>query len=253
MNIQILSILVLVGMFVIATILPINMGVLAFAAAFLVGSLIMGLTPSAIFDGFPGDLFVTLVGITYLFAIAQNNGTIDWLVERAVKLVRGHMAWIPWVMFLVAALLTGFGALGPAAVAILAPVALRFAAQYSISPVMMGLLVIHGAQGGGFSPISVYGGITNQIVEKAGLPYGPTTLFLASLFFNLAIAVVVFFLYGGWKSVRFSTTVLGADPDTHVPGGVRDPSLGTAARRPRRPAIAARFLRPALQLPSRWG
>ena len=221
MNIQILSILVLVGMFVIATILPINMGVLAFAAAFLVGSLIMGLTPSAIFDGFPGDLFVTLVGITYLFAIAQNNGTIDWLVERAVKLVRGHMAWIPWVMFLVAALLTGFGALGPAAVAILAPVALRFAAQYSISPVMMGLLVIHGAQGGGFSPISVYGGITNQIVEKAGLPYGPTTLFLASLFFNLAIAVVVFFIYGGWKSVRVSATVPGNDPDTHVPGASR--------------------------------
>ena len=124
MNIQILSILVLVGMFVIATILPINMGVLAFAAAFLVGSLIMGLTPSAIFDGFPGDLFVTLVG-DYLFVRHRaENGTIDWLVERAVKLVRGHMAWIPWVMFLVAALLTGFGALGPAAVAILAPVAL---------------------------------------------------------------------------------------------------------------------------------
>ena len=34
----------------------------------------------------------------------------------------------------------------------------------------MGLLVIHGAQAGGFSPISIYGGITNGIVAKAGLP-----------------------------------------------------------------------------------
>ncbi|CAH2409614.1 SLC13 family permease [Mesorhizobium escarrei] len=221
MNIEVLSILVLVGMFVVATILPINMGVLAFAAAFIVGSLVMGLTPGPIFEGFPGDLFVTLVGITYLFAIAQNNGTIDWLVERAVKLVRGHMAWIPWVMFLVAAILTGFGALGPAAVAILAPVALRFAVQYHISPVMMGLMVIHGAQGGGFSPISVYGGITNQIVDKAGLPYGPTSLFLASLFFNLAIAVVVFFVYGGWTSLRDHAAASGPDPDTHVAGASR--------------------------------
>ena len=33
----------------------------------------------------------------------------------------------------------------------------------------MGLMVIHGAQAGGFSPISIYGGITNRIVEKAEL------------------------------------------------------------------------------------
>ena len=218
MNIEILSILVLIGMFVIATILPINMGALAFAAAFIVGSLIMGMAPNDIFAGFPSDLFLTLVGITYLFAIAQNNGTIDWLVERAVRMVRGHMALIPWVMFFVAAIITGFGALGPAAVAILAPVALRFATQYRISPVMMGLMVIHGAQGGGFSPISVYGGITNQIVEKAGLPYGPTSLFLSSLFFNFAIAIVVFFVFGGWKSLRDHAAVSGPDPDTHIAG-----------------------------------
>ncbi|WP_371823862.1 hypothetical protein [Phyllobacterium sp. 628] len=67
MNIEILSILVLIAMFVIATILPINMGALAFAAAFIVGSLIMGMTPNDIFAGFPSDLFLTLVGITYLF------------------------------------------------------------------------------------------------------------------------------------------------------------------------------------------
>ncbi len=221
MNIQIFSILVLIAMFVVATILPINMGALAFAAAFVVGSLIMGMSSNDIFAGFPSDLFLTLVGVTYLFGIAQNNGTIDWLVERAVRLVRGHMALIPWVMFFVAAVITGFGGLSPAACAILAPVALRFAAQYRISPVMMGLMVIHGAQGGGFSPISIYGGITNQIVQKAGLPYGPTTLFLSSLLFNLAIAVVVFFIFGGWKSLRDHAAASGPDPDTHVAGASR--------------------------------
>ncbi len=170
MSIEILSILLLIGMFVVATIQPINMGALAFACTFLLGTLIIGMKANDIFAGFPSDLFLTLVAVTYLFAIAQINGTIDWLVECAVRLVRGHVAWIPWVMFLVAAVITGFGALGPAAVAILAPVALSFAVQYRIHPVMMGLMVIHGAQAGGFSPISVYGGITNQIVAKAGLP-----------------------------------------------------------------------------------
>ena len=42
-----------------------------------------------IIAGFPTGLFLTLVGITYLFALAQNNGTIDWLVQLAVRAVRG--------------------------------------------------------------------------------------------------------------------------------------------------------------------
>lgn len=225
MNIQIMSIGLLAGMFVVATIHPINMGALAFACAFLVGSLVMAMKTSEIFAGFPSDLFLTLVGITYLFAIAQINGTIDWLVEGAVKLVRGHVAWIPWVMFLVAAVITGFGALGPAAVAILAPVALGFAFQYRINPVLMGLMVIHGAQAGGFSPISVYGGITNQIVEKAGLPFAPTSLFLSSFFFNLAIAVLVFFVFGGAKIVRKRPVKAGPLPDLH-PEGVTQTIVG---------------------------
>ena len=191
----------LVVMFIIGTALPINMGAIAFALAFLIGTFAVGMTANAILGGFPGDLFVTLVGITYLFAIAQKNGTIDLLVHWAVRGVGGHVAAIPWVMFGVAALLTSVGAVSPAAVAIIAPIALRFARHYRIDPLMMGLLVIHGAQGGGFSPISIYGGITNQIVDRAGLPGNETALFLASLFFNLAVAVAVFFVFGGAKLI----------------------------------------------------
>ncbi|MBB4115769.1 hypothetical protein CO662_08820 [Rhizobium anhuiense] len=218
MGIELLAIGLLVAMFIIATIQPINMGALAFAGAFVLGSMILGMKTNDIFAGFPSDLFLTLVAVTYLFAIAQINGTIDWLVECAVRLVRGRIGLIPWVMFLVAAVITGFGALGPAAVAILAPVALSFAVQYRIHPVMMGLMVIHGAQAGGFSPISIYGGITNQIVAKAGLPFAPTSLFLSSFFFNLAIAVLVFFIFGGAKVMKQDAASLGPLPELHPEG-----------------------------------
>ena len=73
-------------------------------------------------------------------------------------------------MFGISAVLTAVGAVSPGAVAIIAPIALGFALKYSINPLLMGLMVIHGAQAGGFSPISIYGGITNRIVAKAGLP-----------------------------------------------------------------------------------
>ena len=194
---EIITIIALIVIFAIATFLPINMGALAFVAAFLVGTLSVGLSTDDILAGFPAELVVTLIGVTYLFAIAQNNGTVDLLVRGAVRLVGGHVAAIPWIMFAVTALLTAIGALSPAAVAIVAPIALGFAARYAINPLLMGMMVLHGAQGGGFSPISVYGVTVNTIVETEGLTSSPVTVFLGSLFFNLAIALVLFFVLGG--------------------------------------------------------
>jgi len=207
---EIVSIIALVVIFAIATILPINMGALAFVAAFIVGTLSVGLTTDEILGGFPSELVLTLIGVTYLFAIAQNNGTVDLLVRGAVRLVGGHVAAIPWIMFFVTAVLTAIGALSPAAVAIIAPIALGFAARHGINPLLMGMMVIHGAQGGGFSPISVYGVTVNEIVEQEGLPDSAVAVFLGSLFFNLAIALVLFFVLGGRKLIGRKVSVAEA-------------------------------------------
>ncbi|GKQ40348.1 SLC13 family permease [Streptomyces sp. A012304] len=220
MSPELISILVLVVVFVIATTRSVNMGALAFAAAFGVGELVADLDADGIFAGFPGDLFVVLVGVTYLFAIARANGTTDWLVHASIRLVRGRVALIPWVMFALTGVLTGIGAVSPAAVAIVAPIALSFAARYGISPLLMGAMVVHGAQGGGFSPISIYGTIVNGIVEREKLPGNEIALFLSSLFANLVIAGVVFLLCGGRKLWR-----QGAVTDDRAEG----PGAGSAA------------------------
>jgi hypothetical protein len=103
------SILALVALFVIGTVLPINMGALAFVAAWLVGMHSLGLEESDIIAGISGDLVLTLVGVTYLFAIARNKGTVDRIVRKAV-------------------------------------IALGFAGRYRINPLLMGTLVVDGAQ-----------------------------------------------------------------------------------------------------------
>jgi Na+/H+ antiporter NhaD/arsenite permease-like protein len=216
---EIVTILALVVIFAIATFLPINMGALAFVAAFVVGTLSVGLTTDDILGGFPAELVLTLIGVTYLFAIAQNNGTVDLLVRGAVRLVGGHVAAIPWVMFFVTALLTAIGALSPAAVAIIAPIALGFAARHGINPLLMGMMVIHGAQGGGFSPISVYGVTVNEIVETEGLPNSAVAVFLGSLFFNLAIAAVLFVLFGGRQLLGRKVSAAPAAEEVHAEHG----------------------------------
>nr|WP_240974246.1 hypothetical protein [Nonomuraea sp. FMUSA5-5] len=107
-------------MFVVATIFPVNLGALALLGAFLVGTLAAGMDTDAILDAFPGSLFVILVGVTLLFAIATSNGTVDWLVRAAVHLIRGRLAAIPLTVFAVSALLTAVAAIGiPLLVALL--------------------------------------------------------------------------------------------------------------------------------------
>ena len=109
-------------------------------------------------------------------------------------------------MFLVTAVLTASGAVVPGAVAIVAPIALGFAIQYGINPVLMGLMVINGATAGGFSPISVFGSIVNGVVETQTWRRTRCCCSLSSFVFNLLLSVVVFFLFGGRKLLGRGST-----------------------------------------------
>lgn len=209
---ELIAIIALVALFVIGTLLPINMGALAYVAAWLVGMYALDLDEKEILAGVSGDLILTLIGVTYLFAIAKNNGTVDLIVTTAVKAVGGRVALIPWVMFAVTALLTSIGAASPAACAIIGPIALGFAGKYKISPLMMGMFVVHGAQGGGFSPISIYGTITNSVMRENGLPVSELTVFLASLVVNLVMAAILFLALGGRRLM--SQRIEPGDDDT---------------------------------------
>jgi di/tricarboxylate transporter len=234
MSVELISILVLAVIFLIATVRPVNLGALAIVAAFILGLAVLDGADldektDAIFAGFPGDLFVILVGVTYLFAIATANGTVDWLVQAAIRAVQGRIGLIPWIMFLVTACLTAMGAVVPASVAIIAPIGMGFAVRYKINPLLMGLLIINGASAGGFSPISIFGGITNGVVEKAGLPGNPTLLFVASFVVNLAISIVAFFLWGGRELLGRRVAATGPDASaTDDPGTATGPDAAAA-------------------------
>jgi di/tricarboxylate transporter len=242
--IAIIALLVLVGIFLIATLLPVHMGALAIAAAFVLGILLLpgGFSPEAldakseaISDGFPGDLFITLAGVTFLFGIAKNNGTVDWLVHAAVRSVAGRVALIPWVFFTVTAILTAIGAVVPAAVAIIAPIGMTFARKYDIRQLLMGLMVINGATAGGFSPLSIFGSITNDVVAGAGLDGSPLFLFFASLVFNVILGIITFGLFGGRQLIGVREVGEGelvASDGSKVHGFREGPAEQTGQREP---------------------
>ncbi len=202
MSIHAVGVIGLVVVFLVGTLRSINLGTLALVMTFLVGTIFAGETAATMYSGFPVDLLLLLVGITYLFGIASMNGTVEWTVEGAARLVKGRRALIPWIVFVVASLPAMAGALGSAGVALLAPLALRLARRYEIDRRMIGLMVVHGAAAGNFSPLNVLSAIVVQAVGRSGFEISSAALFLGNLGYNVGLAAIIYLVYGGTYAPR---------------------------------------------------
>ena len=197
MSLHLAGIIGLVAIFVLGTLRPVNLGVLALVMTFLVGTIAARETPAEMYRGFPVDLFVLLTGVTYLFAIADRNGTLARIVEGSVRLVRGRRRLIPWVVFGVAAAPAMAGAIGSAGVALLAPISMRLAERCEIDRRLIGLMVVHGAAAGNFSPLNVLGAIVLQAVTSRGLDdVGRGRSSPANLAYNIVLGLIIVAIFG---------------------------------------------------------
>jgi di/tricarboxylate transporter len=231
-SIHVIGVVGLVLVFVIGTLRPINIGALALIATFLLGTLVANETVDELLAGFPPNLFVLLVGVTYLFGLAAVNGTLEWVVDRAVGLLGDRPALVPWMIFFFSAVPTTAGALGPAGVAMLAPLCLRLGARYGIDRRMAALMVMHGSCLGNFSPLNGLAIIVRTSAEANGLEVSAAELFFGNAAYNIGLAVVIYLLFGGRTLLRergqrleHLTGALGsASTPVRVPGpAVEDP------------------------------
>jgi di/tricarboxylate transporter len=202
MSIHVIGIIGLVVVFVVGTTRSVNLGAVALVMTFIVGSIFQGESLDDMYSGFPADLFVLLVGVTYLFGVAVTNGTAERIVDWAASLVGGRRAAVPWVIFLVSALPTMAGALGPVGVALLAPIALRLGGRYDLDRRLVALMCIYGSGFGNFSPLNGLGAIVNGSVERNDLEVSASALFFGNALYNLALAAIIYVVFGGWQLLR---------------------------------------------------
>src|SRR4029077_389653 len=104
----------------------INPGVLAIVFAWVLGEYLGAMTGNPIglktvMAGFPTELFLTLVGITALFAQAQTNGTMERLARFGVRCCRGNAGLMPIMFFGLAFGIASIGAGGIASSALVGP------------------------------------------------------------------------------------------------------------------------------------
>ncbi|GAA5063309.1 SLC13 family permease [Erythrobacter westpacificensis] len=209
----------LVVVFVLGTVRPVNLGALALIATYLIGTLFAGESSRELLAGFPADLFVLLVGVTYLFGIAASNGTIEWIIDHAVRRIGDRAATIPWLIFGVAAIPSTAGALGPAAVAMLAPICLSLGERYGIDRRMTALMVMHGSAVGNFSPLNGLAIIVTSAAETNGLAIPAFTLFFGNAVYNIGLAVVIYLMFGGPALLARRRNQTGQTATLTVSGG----------------------------------
>lgn len=203
-----LTISVLVLIFLLGTLRNINLGILGLIGAFLVALAVPEFTDAAedsgdvfdqVFGGFPVDLMIALMGLTYLFGFAQQNGTIDIILRWAMRAVRGNRAVMPWIFFALTGFFMSIGAIF--AIGVISPLAVPFARRYRINQLMMGMMVVHGGMAGLLSPLSVYGIYVNDFLKTHDLGSHTWTLFLMALVFNVLMGVIVFVFLGGRRLI----------------------------------------------------
>lgn len=174
----------------------INVGLLALPLAWGVG-LYAGLTGDVMASGFPGSLFLTLTGVTLLFALADVNQTIDRLAHAALGLARGSARMVPIVFFLIACALSTIGPGSVPAVALVVPMAMAVGLRAGIPPFLTALMVANGANAGNLSPVSAVGVVANAKMAEAGLAGTEVKVWAANFLAHVLVAVVAYFMLGG--------------------------------------------------------
>lgn len=180
----------------------INVGLIAIAAAWLVGVYVAGMKPDAVLSGFPAGLFLTLVGVTLLFSIAEANRSFENLATRAFRFARGSVRLLPLAFFLLAFV---FAAVGPGAVpgvALVVPLAMVLGARAQIPPLLTALMVANGANAGNLSPISAVGIIANSRMAAAGIGGHEGIVMLANLLAHVLVAAAAYGFYLVWVRSR---------------------------------------------------
>ena len=207
--VSILALVILVGISCVNE--DLNVGFLGIAFGIIVGGVLAGTPASKVMNAFPLSLFMILVGVTFLFGMAQTNGTMEKLTAYSIRACKGNTALVPIIIYILATFITTIGPGNIAGCALMAPVAMAIASKVKMPAFLMTLLVVGACNGAAFSPFAPTGIISNGIIAKCapelGIPADYLNTLAWKIHFNSTIAqgfvnIGGFFVMGGLKWIR---------------------------------------------------
>ena len=186
----------------------VNVGIVSYALAFLVGGFCLGLPANTIVGYFPVSLFFQLMVITLFYGFAVSNGTMQKIADNAVYLCRNRSALVPWVIFLVAFVLCAIGCPPPGIGAALVALSVAVQKRTGMKYYMAISFSTFGAMAGGFMPLGLFSTITKGLIINVGgaeptaaaAMMGKISLFM--VLFELACAIAIYIWGRGYRSAK---------------------------------------------------
>ena len=165
MNLGAVSLILLLAAIVIGFWRKANVGILCIGFSMIL-AVIYKINVKDVIAGFSSSLFIQMVGITYLFAIINGNGTLELLARKIVALVGKKKHLIPFVMYLL-----GFAicAVGPGAIpslAIVPVIAIPVAVSAGVNPIMTAVIGDLGVMSGRMSPLTPEAAVVRELMEE---------------------------------------------------------------------------------------
>ena len=208
-TLSIIALVVLAAVIAIGFIKKVNLGFLSIGAAFIL-ALIAGIGPKYVTKSFDADMFVTLVGVTFLFGMASQNGTLELFSKKVVALVGKHTVLIPILMFFLSAFISAIGPGHIAAGILMTTFAVYLAFEMKINPITTALFAKLGANAGCASPLSLTGQLglklTNNLVNDVTnadiaerLGFSSLHFFLATLISGFIFTLILYIFTKSYK------------------------------------------------------
>lgn len=200
MDMALTSLLVFIGVIALAFILKVNTGLLAIIAAVVLA--VIQPPAGGFFSLFDGKMFLMLMGVMYLFGIAEENSTLDLLAKKVINLCGGKVRLLPLLLFLLAAVISGIGPGPISATALMAVIAVALAKQVGIHPLKLLPFGALGAFATGLTPLTPSGIVAINNATKSNIAgFEWPLMWQMALVFTLYSVILYFFVFK-WHKVK---------------------------------------------------
>lgn len=204
MNMAVISLIALAGSIIIGFLMKVNVGIISIGFAYVIG-LAYGVPASKIMGGFSASMALTMIGVLYLFAIVNNNGTLEVLAKKITGLARNRRGLLYIAMFIIGAILSGVGPGAIPTLAIVPVLAIPVALKAGINPILLSLIGQMGAQSFRMSPITPEAIVVSGLMTEQGLEGSTVPAMWCLLVTELVMIAASFIFLKGW---RFSTPLV---------------------------------------------
>ncbi len=174
-----------------------NTGIVSVALALILAR-IANVPDKFLLNAFDSSLFIKLLGVMFLFCIAQNNQTLEIIARKAIALCKGKVKLIPIVLFVFSAIISFIGPGLISATALVSALAIALAIEADVEPVKFLFFGGLGAFAGGLSPITPSGIVAVTKAEQSGIVGIEFSIAFYMFIIMLLIAIFLYFIVFKW-------------------------------------------------------